>query len=87
MCVDSGCYSDYSIRGFFLVLKDFDPIAELELYLSENPVQREPYKFQEDQFLASILAKGLLLEIEHGTIHLTDYSCASEFEFTPGAVG
>ncbi len=87
LCVDSGAYSDYSVRGFFVVLRDFDPHAELAAHLDANPVQREAYHFEEDAFLAALLAKGLLLEVEYGTLYLTGYSSHEEFRFTPAAEG
>ena len=83
MCVDSGAYSDYQVRGFFVVLRDFDPHAELSTYLDANPEQQKDYHFKEDGFLAALLAKGLLMEVEYGTIYLTGYSSHKEFEFTP----
>lgn len=83
LCVDSGQYSDYSVHGFFVVLKDFYPTIELKEYLIAHPEQIENYSFSGERFLAMLLAKGLLLEIDYGTIHLTDYACANEFRFTP----
>lgn len=85
VCVDSGEYSDYSIRGFFVVLRDFDPYAELADYLSEHPEQKKNYKFAEDKFLALLLSKGFLMEVEFGTMHLTGYHNHEEFSFTPAA--
>jgi hypothetical protein len=81
--VDSGSYSDYSVIGFFVVLKEFNPIAELREYLAARPEQLETYRFKESEYLAAILAKGLLLEIEYSTLHLGDYSRHTEVAFTP----
>ena len=83
LSVESGCYSDYGVVGFFVVLKDFDPRAELDEYLSTRPDQNQQYSFENDQFLAVILAKGLLLEIKYGVLHLSDYSRIEEFRFAP----
>lgn len=85
VCVDSGEYSDYSVRGFFVVLRDFDPYAELADYLSEHPEQKQNYRFAEDKFLALLLSKGFLMEVDFGTMHLTCYSNHEEFSFTPAA--
>lgn len=87
LCVDSGAYSEYSVRGFFVVLRDFDPAGELAAHLDANPEQRKDYCFQEDSFLAALLAKGLLLEVEYGTLYLTGYSSHEEFRFTPAMDG
>ena len=85
LCVGSGAHSDYSVRGFFVVLCDFDPHAELAEHLNANPAQREAYHFEDDSFLAALLSNGLLLEVEYGTLHMTDYANHEEFRFTPAA--
>jgi len=87
LCVDSGEYSDYSVHGFFVVLRDFDPNAELAAHLKANPDQRQNYHFREESFLAALLAKGLLMEVDFGTIHLCGYSNHEEFRFTPSSEG
>lgn len=83
LCIDRGAYSDYQVTGFFVVLHDFDTAKELEDFLVNHPEQREEYHFKADQFLAALLAKGLLLEIEYGVFYLGAYSCQSETQFTP----
>jgi|HubBroStandDraft_5_1064220.scaffolds.fasta_scaffold132906_2 hypothetical protein len=83
LSVEAGCYSDYRVTGFFVVLKTFDPVLELKEYLVAHPKQLETYSFEEDEFLAALLAKGLLLEIQYGRMHMCDYSRASEFLWTP----
>lgn len=85
LCVDSGVYSSYSVHGFFVVLRDFDPHAELAEYLDVNPKQRVIYSFDEHRFLAALLSKGLLMEVEYGTLYLSDYSCHEEVKFMPSA--
>ena len=85
LCVDSGEYSDKSVHGFFVVLQDFEPDAELAMHLEAHPEQLEPYHFEEDSYLASLLAKGFLMEVSYGTIHLCGYSNHNEFNFTPSA--
>lgn len=85
VCVDSGDYSDKIVHGFFVALKDFEPDAELARHLEAHPGQREHYKFEGESYLASLLAKGFLMEVSYGTIHLTGYSSHNEFMFTPGA--
>jgi hypothetical protein len=83
LSVESGCYSDYSVTGFFVVLKTFDPVLELKEYLVVYPDQVAAYRFHETEFLAALLAKGFLLEISYGRMHMGDYSRASEFLWTP----
>lgn len=79
LCVDSGSYSDYSVMGFFVTLQDFCPQNELNEYLKQVP---NDY-FNEDQFLAFLLKKGLLLEIEYSSLHLSGYGDTADFRFTP----
>lgn len=83
LSVESGCYSDYQVQGFFVVLKTFDPVLELKEYLVAHPDQLSTYGFHEGEFLAALLAKGFLLEINYGRMHMCDYSRASEFMWTP----
>lgn len=87
LCVDRGQYSDYGVTGFFLVLRDFDPRAELNEFLNAHPKQRENCCFEQDEFLAAILAKGLLLEVEYGTLYLGAYSDVGRFRFIPAHGG
>lgn len=81
--IEHGEYSDYTVDGFFLVLKDFSPAAEIDMYLDAHPDQKEQYSFKRDAFLAAVLAKGLLLEIEHGTLHLGSYSSIDDGNYCP----
>lgn len=83
VCVDKGEYSDYDVTGFFVVLRDFNPRKELDEYLNANPKQKANYCFKPDGFLAKLLEKGLLLEIEYGTLYLGSYSSHEFFRFTP----
>lgn len=82
ICVDSGSYSDYSVTGFFVVLKDFSPMDELEIYLNQNPKNRETYCFSESGFLGFLHQKGFLLDIEYGNLYLGAYSQAEEVRFS-----
>ena len=83
MAITAGEYSDHYTLGFFVVLRDFDPMAESAEYLAANPKQAGDYGFKEGAFLASLIAKGLLLEIEYGEFFLGAYSCARDMSFTP----
>lgn len=82
-CVEEGEYSDYQVIGFFVALVDFCPDDEVEAFIKENPSNAEKYKFSNEAFLAFLLAKGFLLEIEYGTFHLADYRNVMECNFTP----
>jgi len=82
--IESGEYSDYSVIGFFVVLREFDPAAELGIYYEAHHEQKEDYAFERSAFLAFLLAKGLLLEIECGSLHTDSYGETNGyFQFTP----
>lgn len=83
ICVDQGEYSDYSVRGFFVALRDFEPSERLDAYLAEHADQRETYQFQDDAFISALIAQGLLLEIKYSTMYTGAYSSHSEFRFDP----
>ena len=85
LCVDQGEYSDYTVMGFFVVLRDFSPKAALEEHLATNPEQRENYRFSADAFLADLLRQGLLLEVSYATLHLGGYGHFAEVSLTPWA--
>lgn len=77
-----GAYSSYSRTMWAMVVQEFDPAAELAAYLDANPEQKARYKFNADKFLASVIAKGYLVEIEEFFDEwlLGDYSAADEVE-------
>lgn len=81
--VENGCYSDYGVIGFFVVLKDFEPMAEVTAWGEQYPDQKASYAFKEHEFLALLISKGYLLEISYATLHLGDYSRINEVRFEP----
>ena len=87
LCVDRGEYSDYQVIGFLVILRDFDPHAELEEYLAKKPDQRKEYEFLDYGYLAALTEKGLMLEIEYGTLFLGGYGCSDDVRFTPVSGG
>lgn len=80
VCATSGCYSDFSVHGFFVAQKDFNPMEELELFLQEFPEQKADFHFEQSHFLSWLALKGLLVESQYTTLHLGDYGSASEVE-------
>lgn len=82
LLVDQGEYSDYSVLGFFVVLKDFDPISELKDHLKNHKEQKAPYSFEGDSYLSSLISRGLILEIEYNTLYLGAYSSCENLSFT-----
>jgi hypothetical protein len=87
LCVTSGCYSDFGLNGFFVVLADFVPGAELDEYLAGSPSGRKQYSFSGDGFIAHLIRKGLLLELSPAELHLGDYGNVNEVYFRPAGNG
>lgn len=83
--VSEGCYSDYAVTGFFVVLRDFTPGIQLDEFLAAKPGYRGLYEFSGAAFMGYLIQKGLLLEIPFGTLHLGDYSEADGVTFQPAA--
>lgn len=84
MRIESGEYSDYGVIGFFVVLQTFEPMAEVSAYNSQNPNDTFGIEYFDNYaFLAYLLAKGLLLEIDASVFALTDYGNVAECRFTP----
>jgi hypothetical protein len=83
--VERGEYSAYEVIGFFVVLKNFDPMAELKRYLEMNPKQAKSCCFESNAFLAWLIAAGLLLEIEASVLDLGGYGDADNVSFRPSA--
>ncbi|WP_396190421.1 hypothetical protein [Flavobacterium sp.] len=73
----------YTVNGFFVALKEFDPKKELEEYLADKPDQRYPNCFRCYDYLSKLLEKGFLLELEHATLFLGAYGDVKEFSFNP----
>lgn len=83
LCAESGAYSDYRVKGFFVVLRDFMPNDELDLFVKDDPRQGEGYNFDEDKYLGFLISKGLLMQVNYDILYLTGYSSIEEFYFTP----
>lgn len=83
LCMTSGCYSDYDVEGFFVVLRAFVPADELEAYLDANPGQRKAYNFDRAPFVGALIQRGLVMLIDYGTLHLGEYSNVDTVEFRP----
>lgn len=83
LTISEGCYSDYGITGFFVALQTFRPMEVFAEYMAAHPEQAADYRFNSEQFLAFLLSRGLLLEIQYATMHMGDYSKAGEVGFTP----
>lgn len=74
LCIDEGEYSGYSVIGFFVVLKDFDPFAQIPLFApcpEDVPVRNQ--KIDKNKFLAFLIKSGFLLEIDYHTLYLGAY--------------
>jgi len=82
LAISRGCYSNYEIQGFFVVLKDFDPMAEITKWHATAPCN-EYGNPDLDAFLPSLIASGVILEIQYGEFHTVDYGDVEEAWFQP----
>lgn len=72
LSLECGEYSSYQVLGFFVVLQDFDPIVQVGLYLVDHPMKGGRI-FDGDGYLAWLLRKGFLMEVDFETIHIGDW--------------
>ena len=66
-----GEYSDYSLMGHFVVLKDMEK-EDLDK-ASEEERKKEVYKQSTVVVIANLITEGYLLEVHCREIHLGDY--------------
>ena len=76
--IDSGCYSDYSVHGFFVALQQFDPMAERKEWIGTLDADQW---YDQPDFIAGLIRKGLLLEIDYDIMHLETYSDPTDFSY------
>jgi hypothetical protein len=79
--VDEGEYSDYCVKGFFVCLRNFDPLKELDIYLSLYEDQKQDYGFSSHGFLGYLTQNGYLLEINRDILYLGAYSDSQSVSF------
>lgn len=82
LMVDSGEYSDYGVTGFFVVLKDFNPMKELEEYKSSNKIDDYFYD-NTDKYFGSLVSKGYLVDINYANLYLGAYGDLESIKYTP----
>lgn len=70
LMISDGNYSSYQVKGFFVVLTEFQPKALLEEFSPESTAPDKPTvrHFEPTEFLAFLLKKGLLLEVSYGEL-------------------
>lgn len=85
LLLSHGAYSSYERIGWFVAVQDFDPDEQLRLYLDEHEKEKEHHGFSHTRFMAWVIRKGLLVEIEEffDEWHMGDYRRASEVFFMP----
>lgn len=81
--LDKGEYSDYSVIGVFKVLRTFQPINELRLFVTKklgisgledaaDKAIRQQH-FEPDEFTAHLIRHGFIVDIEYNTLYLGGY--------------
>lgn len=78
LAITEGAYSSYGVLGMYKVLVEFKPYEELDKYLQINPDQGIDYRFSPYEFLSYLDKKGYFEEVPTVSLHLGDYSNASE---------
>jgi hypothetical protein len=78
--IESGEYSDYGVHGFFVALANFDPMEERKEWIASKSGQDDAY-YPRDEFIAVLLRKGFLLEIEYDRMDLGSYGEAEDFSY------
>lgn len=66
--VESGEYSDYSVWGFFKVLKDFSPAEQRAVWMAKN----KPEGFDSISrscIISDWLRQGFIEELDYATLH------------------
>lgn len=84
LLIECACYSDKNIIGIFSVLADFDPVAMRDEFLIEigfDYSDRFKVDFDEYKFVAFLLSKGFVLEMDYSFIHVSDFRDPDEFLF------
>ena len=71
-----GVYDDYTGLGIYKVIAPFVPKYVLNTYLENNPNETEKHCFQTWKFIAYMVDKGLIEEVDHKEIHLGSYGIA-----------
>lgn len=76
VCFSSGCYSDYSLRGHFLVVKAMskEELLALREEINKDETTNEyGYCDKQDIFLGRLVRDGHLLVIDVNEIHIGSY--------------
>ncbi len=74
LMIDMREYSSYTVMGFFVILKTFDPKEELIKFIATYPkIYGDDYEYkyeQMDEIVPYLIAQGFLLEIEPINLYL-----------------
>jgi len=82
LMVDGGEYSEYGVTGFFVVLKDFDPMKELDKYKESIKNRSHPYS-DTDIYFGSLISEGYLVDINYANLYLGCYGELENISYTP----
>lgn len=80
ICFSTGCYSDYSLCGHFVVLQDvpLDTLKSVQQKLekeSETMKEKGNYMYDiHERFISALIREGFLASIPVREIHLGSYS-------------
>ena len=69
----TGEYSDYSVRGVFRALSDFDPQEQIAKFISENPQDDGDNYYDLSEFIGWVARSGLLEPVDSREWHIGSY--------------
>ena len=79
MMISTGAYSDYSIKGLFKILKDFDAQEQLVVWAKEtdrevvNHSVKDDYKNQQIEYMGWLNKNGFIEDVDYRELHTDDY--------------
>lgn len=82
LVLSSGEYSDYHLRGLFVVDQDVRPADLKDEYLKINPDEGKEYGFNTENFLNFLKDKGLIHQVHYYEWLLESYGNIREMEVT-----
>jgi hypothetical protein len=82
--ISSGEYSDYSIYGLLVALKDINTSEVRNDYINLHPEQTEGYSFKEDMFMEYLKELDLIKVIPFKEWYLSSYSKIAHMNVTNG---
>lgn len=82
----SGQYSDYTVSGMCLALRDIDVSSVRDKYIELYPGQMAKYAFKDHMFLDYLKSEGYIKLIPFKELYMGGYSSIDSMRVTDGFV-